>query len=76
MKSAFNVDFEREADGRWIAGIEFLPGVLVYGSMLEEAQSQVEALAREVVQEQASEVVQKLCVEGYGPYRLRKNSKF
>jgi predicted RNase H-like HicB family nuclease len=49
----FEVDFEIEEDGRWIAEIESLPGVLAYGSTHEEAQAKAEALAREVVQEQA-----------------------
>jgi len=49
----FEVDFELEEDGRWIAAIERLPGVLAYGSTREEAQASAKALAHEVVQEQA-----------------------
>lgn len=49
----FEVDFELEEDGRWIAAIERLPGVLAYGSTREEAKTKAEALAQEVVQEQA-----------------------
>jgi predicted RNase H-like HicB family nuclease len=49
----FEVDFEIEEDGRWIAAVERLPGVLAYGSTREEAQAKAEALAQEVVQEQA-----------------------
>ena len=48
-----DVDFELEEDGRWIAAIERLPGVLAYGATREEAQAKAEALAQEVVQEQA-----------------------
>jgi predicted RNase H-like HicB family nuclease len=48
----FEVDFEHEEDGRWIAAVERLPGVLVYGSTREEAQARVELLAREVIQKQ------------------------
>jgi predicted RNase H-like HicB family nuclease len=47
----FAVDFELEEDGRWIAAVERLPGVLSYGVTREEAQVKAEALAREVVQE-------------------------
>lgn len=41
--------FDREEDGRWIAEIESLPGVLVYGATRDEARSKVEALALRVV---------------------------
>lgn len=39
------IEFEREDDGRWIAEISALPGVLAYGATREEAQGKVEALA-------------------------------
>jgi len=45
----FEIIFDREADGRWIAEIESLPGVLAYGSTKLEAQSKVEALALRVI---------------------------
>lgn len=45
----FEISFDREEDGRWIAEIESLPGVLVYGTTREEAQSKVEALALRVI---------------------------
>jgi predicted RNase H-like HicB family nuclease len=48
----FEIVFDREEDGRWIAEIESLPGVLVYGATREEAQSKVEALALRVVADQ------------------------
>ena len=41
----FRIEFEREADGRWIADVPSLPGVLVYGDTREEAESKVVALA-------------------------------
>ena len=50
----FEVDFEREEDGRWIGEVISLPGVMAYGSTRDEAQAKVEALAREVVLEAAS----------------------
>jgi predicted RNase H-like HicB family nuclease len=45
----FEIVFDREEDGRWIAEIESLPGVLAYGVTREEARSKVEALALRVV---------------------------
>jgi hypothetical protein len=43
------VKFDREQDSRWIAAVESLPGVLVYGRTQKEARRKVEALARQVV---------------------------
>ncbi len=48
----FEIVFDREDDGRWIAEIESLPGVLAYGATQLEAQSKVEALALRVVADQ------------------------
>jgi predicted RNase H-like HicB family nuclease len=45
----FQIVFDREEDGRWIAEIESLPGVLAYGTTRAEAQSKVEALALRVM---------------------------
>jgi predicted RNase H-like HicB family nuclease len=45
----FEISFDREEDGRWIAEIESLPGVLTYGATKNEAQSKVEALALRVI---------------------------
>jgi predicted RNase H-like HicB family nuclease len=39
------VEFEREDDGRWIAEIPALPGVMAYGATRQEARSKAEALA-------------------------------
>ena len=39
------VDTECEEDGRWIAEVPELPGVMVYGQTREEAIKHVEALA-------------------------------
>jgi predicted RNase H-like HicB family nuclease len=48
----FEIAFDREEDGRWIAEIESLPGVLAYGATQNEARSKVEALALRVVADQ------------------------
>ncbi len=39
------IDLEREDDGRWIAEVPALPGVMVYGQTREEALARVEVLA-------------------------------
>jgi predicted RNase H-like HicB family nuclease len=44
-----NVEFDHEDDGRWIAEIPTLPGVLAYGQTQEEAFSRVKALALRVM---------------------------
>ena len=43
------IEIEREEDGRWIAEVPDLPGVMVYGQTREEAISKVEALALRVI---------------------------
>jgi predicted RNase H-like HicB family nuclease len=45
----FEITFDHEEDGRWIAEIESLPGVLAYGVTQTEAQSKVGALALRVI---------------------------
>jgi predicted RNase H-like HicB family nuclease len=45
----FKVELEREDDGRWIAEVPELPGVLAYGASPLEAQAKVQALALRVV---------------------------
>jgi predicted RNase H-like HicB family nuclease len=47
----FTVETEQEDDGRWIAEIIDLPGVLVYAQTCEEAITQVQALALRVLAE-------------------------
>ncbi len=51
-KNNFTIEFEQEVDGRWIAEILELPGVLCYGDYREEAQAKAEALALRVVADQ------------------------
>ena len=45
----FAVEFEQEDDGRVIASVPALPGVMVYGSSREDALARVEALALRVL---------------------------
>lgn len=44
-------NYEQEEDGRWIAEIPELPGVLCYGVSRVEAAKRVEALALRVLAE-------------------------
>ena len=43
------LELEREEDGRWIAEVPELPGVLAYGKSLDEARSLAQALALRVL---------------------------
>ena len=45
----FSIEIDQEDDGRWIAEIPELPGVMVYGATREEAEIRVEALALRVI---------------------------
>jgi len=44
-----NVDIEQEEDGRWIAEVIDLPGVMAYGPTPNAARAKVQALALRVV---------------------------
>lgn len=48
---AFKVETEQEDDGRWLAEVVELPGVLAYGETQEAALSKVQALALRVIAE-------------------------
>jgi predicted RNase H-like HicB family nuclease len=43
------IETEREADGRWIAEVPELPGVLAYGATESEAMAKAESLALRVL---------------------------
>ena len=43
------IEIEREDDGRWIAEVPDLPGVMVYGATRQEALAKAEALALRVI---------------------------
>ncbi len=44
-----SIELESETDGRWIAEVIELPGVLAYGATKDEAIAHVQALALRVV---------------------------
>lgn len=45
----FTVEYEQESDGRWLAEVLELPGVLAYGATSEEALAKTQALALRVL---------------------------
>lgn len=45
----FQVELEQEEDGRWIAEILEIPGVMTYGATPEQAKAKVQALALRVL---------------------------
>jgi len=49
LGDAMKVEIEREDDGRWIAEIPAIPGVMAYGDNRNEAVSKAEALALRVM---------------------------
>jgi predicted RNase H-like HicB family nuclease len=47
----FKVEIEQEGDGRWIAEVPELPGVLAYGASREQAVTRAQALSLRVLAE-------------------------
>lgn len=49
----YEIEFDQEEDGRWIAAIESLPNFAVYGygESKDEAESRVMTMAREIIAE-------------------------
>lgn len=45
----FDIQYEQEEDGRWLAEVMELPGVLAYGRTLDEAMARVQALTLRVL---------------------------
>ncbi len=41
----FSIEYEQEVDGRWLAEVPELPGVMCYGSTPDEAMIKAETLA-------------------------------
>lgn len=48
----YSIEIEQEADGRWLAEVPELPGVMAYGTSSEQAMVKAEALALRVLAEQ------------------------
>ena len=49
MPERLLVEVEQEQDGRWVAEVTALPGVLAYGASRDEAIKRAEALALRVI---------------------------
>jgi predicted RNase H-like HicB family nuclease len=49
MSVLFSIEIEQENDGRWIAEVVELPGVLAYGPTEGEAVAHAQALALRVI---------------------------
>ena len=49
MGLVLNIETDREADGRWIAEITELPGVMAYGASVKDAMTKVQGLALRVL---------------------------
>lgn len=49
ISTHFTIETEQEEDGRWIAEILELPGVLIYGENQENAIANVQSLALRVI---------------------------
>ncbi len=47
----FQIELEEESDGRWMAEVATLPGVLTYGVTRTDAVAKVQALALRVLAE-------------------------
>jgi predicted RNase H-like HicB family nuclease len=45
----YSLEVERETDGRWLAEVPELPGVMAYGDTQEEAVTNTEMLALRVI---------------------------
>lgn len=53
---SFRIVFERETDGRWLAEVPELPGVMVYGKTKNDAEVAVTALALRVIADRTEQV--------------------
>ena len=51
MALTFEIEIDREDDGRWVAEVPELPGAMVYGRTRDEAVARVQALALRVIAE-------------------------
>ncbi len=52
---AFRIEYEQETDGRWLAEVPELPGVMAYGATKQDAEVNVTALALRVIADQTEQ---------------------
>jgi predicted RNase H-like HicB family nuclease len=48
QKMTYTIESEQETDGRWLAEVREMPGVLTYGQSEQDAIAKAEALALQV----------------------------
>ncbi len=53
---SFSIVFERENDGRWLAEVPELPGVMAYGATEPDAEANVTALALRVLADRTEQI--------------------
>ena len=53
---SFLIEYEQEADGRWLAEVPSLPGVMAYGTTKNDAEVEVTALALRVIADRTQEM--------------------
>lgn len=58
--------FDREADGRWIAEVEGVPGALAYGATKREAGRNALRVANEALTAQRGELLKRALTEQEG----------
>ena len=56
LPEELSIEFEREEDGRWLAEIPELPGVMAYGATKPDAEIAVTALALRVIADTSERV--------------------
>lgn len=55
-QQSFSIEYEQESDGRWIAEVPTLPGVMAYGKTKQDAEVEVTALALRVIADRTQQV--------------------
>ena len=69
------VELEQEEDGRWIAEVPDLPGVLAYGSSQDEARARAQALALRVLADRRPIRTRFLILGSASPDMLRQGKE-
>ena len=53
---SFSIEYEQETDGRWLAEVPDLPGVMAYGKTKQDAEVKVTALALRVIADRTEQL--------------------
>jgi predicted RNase H-like HicB family nuclease len=56
---SFSIVFDREVDGRWLAEVPELPGVMAYGKTKPDAEAKITALVFRVIADSTEQRVRK-----------------